>query len=260
MKKTTFILLTALAVGACNESPTSPFDTTLNSLDEAAMFAFSGSFVADPGSTLLPGVHRLPDNLKLSASQEAAIKALIEQFRAATKADHEALAAIMRKAKEAAAAGKSREEIKAILDQGIAIHQRLHAAESKLRTDILALLTAEQKAWLEANSRKTCTAPALTDSQRSEIAALVAAFEQANSADIAAVKAAFEQARAAKQSGATAAQVQAILDSAKPAMQRLRAAEVALAVAIAGVLTPDQRACSPFKGAAGGPFDHGPRK
>jgi Spy/CpxP family protein refolding chaperone len=155
----------------------------------------------------------------------------------------------MHQAREAVQAGKSREEVRAILEQGIPIRQRLHAAETQLRSDILAVLTAEQRAWLEAHQPRPCTAAPLTDAQKAEISALVAAFEQANRADIEAIRAAFEQARTAHQNGASREEIHAILETVRPAMQRVRAAEVALAAAIAAVLTPEQRAsgCHRFR-------------
>lgn len=240
MKKTTLVLLAALALGACNKDTTAPATDNDAALDLAAELAFSASFAADPGSNPLPGVNRLPDNLKLTADQQAKIKALTEAFLQATKADHDALAAIQRQAKEAEKAGKSREEIIAILKQGDAIRQRLQAAEAKLRADLLAVLTAEQRAWLEQNKPAPC--PTLTSDQRNQIAALIAAYEQANKADLDAVKAALEKAQQAMRAGQTKEQVKAILDAVKPNIDRLNAAAAKLRSDIEAVLTPEQKA------------------
>ena len=95
-------------------------------------------------------------DLKLSNDQGAKIKALLEAFDQANKADIEALAKIGAEAKAAAAAGKSREEIAAILARGNAIRVRLEAAEKALQTAIENVLTAAQKAWLDANQPKRC--------------------------------------------------------------------------------------------------------
>lgn len=82
----------------------------------------------------------------------------------------------------------------------------------------------------------------LTDAQKAQIQALVAAFVAANAADIATMKGAHDAARDALKAGATRDEVKAILEAAKPAADRVRAAAEALRTAIAAVLTPAQRA------------------
>ena len=240
MKKFPLILLTALALGACSEDATSPVDMA-TSFGEAADLAFSASFMGEPGANFLPGLARLPDNLKLSSAQEAQIKALLDAFATATKADRDALAAIMKQAKDAIAAGKTRAEVRVILEQARPIRERLQTLETKLRADILAALTVEQKAWLEANHPKRCTVT-LTVDQRNQISALVAAFALANKADLDAIKAALDSARAALRNGASKTEVHAILESARPAMERIHAAQLVLKAAIQAVLTPEQLA------------------
>lgn len=242
MKKTTVLLLcTGLALGACSkDTTTAPLDdTTSILLDEAATLAYNASFAANPGDNLLPGIHRLPDNLKLTADQQARIKALMTAFADATKADREALAAIDRQAKEARKAGKTQAEVEAILRTGDAIRQRLSAAEAKLKADLDAVLTAEQKAWLNSNKAPTC--PSLTDAQRTQIAALIAAYEQANKADLDAVKAALDNAKAAREAHATKDQIVAILNAVKPNLDRLKAASDKLRADIEALLTPEQK-------------------
>lgn len=82
----------------------------------------------------------------------------------------------------------------------------------------------------------------LTDAQKAQIAALVAAFTTANAADLAAMKAAHTAARTARQAGKSREEIKAILDAAKPAADRVRAASEALRAAISNILTPAQRA------------------
>jgi Spy/CpxP family protein refolding chaperone len=82
----------------------------------------------------------------------------------------------------------------------------------------------------------------LSDAQKAQIAALVAAFTAANAADLAAMKAAHEAARAAHQAGKSREEIKAILDGAKPAAERVRSAAEALRTGIQNVLTPAQRA------------------
>lgn len=239
MKRISLFLIAALAVGACSKDLTAPLDTSAT-LDEAADLAFSASFVADAGNLFIADVLRhLPANLKLTSAQEASIKALLDAFGPATKSDREALAAIFKQARDAQAAGKTKEEVSAILAQGAPIRARLETAEKKLRADVMAVLTAEQRAWVESHTPSHCI-DSLTAEQKTQISGLIATFEQSNRADLDAVKAAFEAARTAQHNGATQEQIRAILQTAKPAMERLQRAQLQLAISIAALLTPEQ--------------------
>ena len=243
MRKTLLALFAAVTFAGCNDDGVGPTDNgSLMLLDDAAVLAFGAADMAHPGSHYIARLHRLPEHLKLTADQQSRIKALLEAFEQATRADREALAAIMRQAREAHQAGKSPAEVRAILAQGDPIRQRLHAAEQTLHSQIEAILTPEQKAWLAANGPERCRALALTEAQRTEITALIAAFNEANRADLQLIKQVFEEARAAHQNGATREQLRAILNKAAPAMERIRVAQQALHVAIFALLTPEQRA------------------
>ena len=245
MRKTTLALLAALGLFGCSDDPLAPTEELVG-LEEAAALGFAGSFVSDPGSRYLAHLQSLPDSLKLSAEQQAQIQSLLAQFAQATAADRAALAAIMQQAREAAAAGKTREEIRQILAQGDPIRHRLHEAEAALHAALDAVLTAEQKAWL-ASQQTRCTGSTLSEEQKTQISALVAAFQLANAADLAAIRAAHEQARAAHQAGAKREQIRAILEAVRPAMERVRAAERALAQATDALLTPEQLASGCFR-------------
>ena len=245
MKKTAFALLIALSFAACADDPMAPSED-LSGLEQAAILGFAGSFTDDPGSRYLGNLQRLPENLKLTAEQRSRIDALLVAFKQATQVDAQALAAIAEQAKAAHAAGKTREEIRRILAQGDEIRRRLHDAEARLRAAIDAVLTPEQRAWL-ASQQQPCRSLALTEAQKTQIGALVAAFQEANQADLAAIRAAHEKARTAKAAGATREQIAAILDAVRPAMERVRAAEQALTAAIAAVLTPEQQTSGCFK-------------
>jgi Spy/CpxP family protein refolding chaperone len=243
MRKTTFTLLISLLAAACSDgvspSPEPAFD-------EAAVLGYSASLTSDPGSRYLGHLHRLPEAIALTAAQQAQIQTLLTRFAEATKPDHELLATIGREMMEAIKAGKSRDEIRAILARGDAARERLRAAEAALRTAIDAMLTAEQKAWLADQDNRRCTPVTLSEQQRTQISALVADFQKANAPDFAIVRDAFEKARTAHKNGATRAEIAAILEAARPAMERIRKAEVALAEAISAVLTPEQRASRCF--------------
>ena len=243
MRKLLLTILTAATITACNEdSVVAPLDNT-QLFDDAALLAFGTMDMVDPGSHFMARLNSLPDSIKLTAAQASQIRALVSGFLAATAADRAALAAIAAEARAAHEAGKSREEIRAIFAQGHDIRTRLHSAETKLRADIEALLTPEQKAWLSAPRTHACRTDALqlTDAQKTEITALVTGFEAANRADLDAIKAAFDTARAAHRDGATREQIAEILNQVRPAMERVRQAQLALHAAIDGVLTDAQR-------------------
>ena len=196
------------------------------------------------------GGARLPPELALTAEQKAAIAALHEGFKAATAADVAALRAIEAEARAARQAGKSREEIHAILARGRPILERLHDAFVALQAAIWQVYTPEQRSWIDAHRPKPCGPggpPPLSDAQIQQIRALQAAFVEAVRADLALIKQTVEAAHAAAQAGATREEIAAILHQADAARARVRAAELRLHEAIDAVLTPEQRAarCQP---------------
>lgn len=242
MRKTIWMLATALTLAACREDSTAP-DTQLPMLDEAASLAFGSMDMADPGSRFIARLNSLPDSIKLSPAQHEQIRTLLANYKTAVGDDLRALAAIHQEARAAHQAGKTPEEIRAILARGTAIRARLHAAEAKLHADIRAVLTPAQLAWLTSPQAHPCRGVTLTEEQKTQITALIAAFQTANRADLDAIKAVFEQARAAHQAGATREQIATILQQAKPAMERVRAAQLKLDADIRALLTPQQQAC-----------------
>jgi Spy/CpxP family protein refolding chaperone len=238
MRKLIFVLVAA-AMTACSQDSTAP-DSDVLLLEDAASLAFGAMDLADPGSHFIARLNNLPDSIKLSAEQQTQIRALIAAFLEATTADKEALAALYQQARAARAAGASEAEIRAIFAQGDEIRRRLHQAEERLHTAILEVLTPAQRAWL--TRPRPCLAEniRLTEAQKTQITALLSAFETANRADLEAIRAVFEQARAAHQSGATREQIAEILRQARAPMERLRAARAELEAAIRALLTPAQ--------------------
>ena len=249
MRRKISIAILAVLLTACADSQ-SPPPADIDLATEAAGLVGLGDRVASAGPRELAQVHRLPDNLKLTTAQDAAIKLLVDQFLAATTADRAALMAVLNQAHEAIRAGKSRAEVQAILDQAEPIRLRMQAAETALGNAILGVLTAEQKAWLAANPprggappppRPSC--PPLTAAQQAQINSLLSAFAEANKADLAAIAAAERAAGTARRNGASAADVQKILDAVKANRDRVDAARTALETAISNVLTAEQKAC-----------------
>jgi Spy/CpxP family protein refolding chaperone len=251
MRRIVLIAVAALAM-ACSGESTSPGTTDLSLLDAGAFgTALTSTGGYDAGIYQDRLINALPDELKLTDEQRAKIRALVEAFQQATRADREALGAILAEARRAAEAGKTRAEVGAILAKGNDIRRRLAAAEAKLKADIDAVLTAEQRAWILAHSPKACRADRftpLTDAQKAQIRALEAAFQEQNRADLALVKSVLEEAHAALVAGKSREEVLQILQKAAAAVQRLEAARRVLRENILAVLTPEQKAsgCLPL--------------
>lgn len=252
MRRIALISLVAASLAACSNETTSPAGDTV---DEFAAGAFgtaltsAGGYDADLYQSRL--FNALPDSIKLTDEQKAKIAALVEAFKQATKADRDALNAILRQAMEAVRANKPRAEVIAILDKGLEIRARLAEAEKNLKSQIDAVLTPEQRAWIASHTPQRCDPSKfvpLTDAQKAQMRALEAAFQEANKADLAAVKEAFEKARAAIAAGKSREEAQAFINAVKPAIDRLDAARRALRAQLEAILTPEQRAsrCLPL--------------
>lgn len=193
----------------------------------------------------------LPDEIALSDDQRAKIRSFVEDFIQATKPDRETLGDILQEARDAARAGKSRAEIRAILEQGAALRGRLHDAEKELIADIQSVLTAEQKAWLAAHRPERCDAskfPPLTDAQKAQIQAIEQSFREANKADLDAMRSIMDEVREAIRSGDSRDEIAAILARGATIVRRLAEARHELREDILAVLTPEQRAsrCLPL--------------
>jgi len=237
------VLLGAIAVlGACDKSttPVSPGTTTDDVVDLIPDYAVSPAASIDAAGI---GGSLLPESLKLTAEQKAAIVALHDAFMKATAADIAALRAIEQEARAAIRAGKSREEVRAILATGAPIVARLDAAFKKLQADIWAVYTPEQRAWIEAHRLRNCKPGSLqlTEDQVAAIRDLEQRFYAAVKPDLDLIRSIVEEARTARQAGKAREEVAAILAQAIEPQRRVADAERKLQAAILNVLTQDQR-------------------
>ena len=234
------VLGVVAAIAACDRSsPVSPA-TTDEVVDLVPDYALSPAASVDGAGI---GAAQLPEELRLTAEQKAAIAALHDAFMKATAGDVAALRAIEREAREAKAAGKSRDEIRAILARALPIRERLEAAFTQLRADIWAVYTPEQRAWIESHRPRGC-GPAtvrLTQEQVQEIRALQERFMAAVKDDLALIRSIVAEARAAREAGQSREEVAKILARAAEPQQRVREAERRLHEAILALLTPEQR-------------------
>ncbi|MEP6509747.1 MAG: Spy/CpxP family protein refolding chaperone [Gemmatimonadales bacterium] len=246
MRRIACLTIAALSFAACSNETTAPntSDLTMDAGAFGTALTVAGGYEAEVYQTRL--ANGLPDSLKLTDAQQAKIKALIDAFNATTKADRETLNAILQQARDAAKGKDRSADVGKILAKGVEIRVRLAAAEAKLKADIDAELTADQRAWLAAHEPKKCKpdrfAP-LSDTQKGQIKALEKAFEDNNRADLQALKAAYQSA-----DGKSKAERETILAGVAPAIARLETARKALTAAIGAVLTPEQKAsgCLPL--------------
>jgi Spy/CpxP family protein refolding chaperone len=233
-------VVTALA--ACDRStPVSPSATAAaEAIDIVPDYAVSPAASIDAAGI---GASLLPDALKLTAEQKAAIAALHDAFMKANAADIAALQAIEQEAKAAVKAGKSREEVKAILANAAPIRERLDAAFRKLQADIWAVYTPEQRAWIEAHRAKGCGRATLqlTDDQVKQIRDLEQQFYATVKPDLELIRSIVAEAKQARAAGKSRDEVAAILAKAAAPQQRVSDAEKKLNAAILALLTPEQR-------------------
>jgi len=243
MRARFLVLLGAIAVlGACDRSttPVSPAGTSDDVVDLVPDYAVSAAATIDAAGI---GGSLLPDSLKLTAEQQAAIAALHDAFMKATAVDIAALRALEQEAKAAIRAGKSRADVRAILAKGAPIVMRLGVAFKKLQADIWAVYTPEQQAWIEAHHPQGCARGSLqlTQDQVTAIRDLEQRFYAAVKPDLDLIRSIVQDARAARQAGKSREEVAAILAQATEPQRRVAEAERALQAAILNVLTPDQR-------------------
>jgi len=251
MRRITLVTIATLSLAACSSETTAPDNRP--SLTEAGAYGtaltLAGGYDAETYQNRL--VNALPDELKLSDDQRAKIRSLVQAFEQATRPDREALGAVLREARSAVEAKRSRAEVEAILAKGADARKRLASAESKLKSDIDAVLAAEQRAWITSHSPRACRAdkfPPLSDVQKGQIRALETAFQEKNRTDLDAVKNALDDAQAAIRSGSSREDVAKILERAATSIARLATARVELRTQILGILTPEQKAsgCLPL--------------
>jgi Spy/CpxP family protein refolding chaperone len=248
MRRIVFITLAAAAIAACSNETTAP-DTADLSNDAGAYgtaFTVAGGFEPDLYQDRL--TNGLPDSIALTADQKTKIKALVDAFQTSTKADHQALDALLKSIHQLNRPHSTTgaDSVGKLLTKAAEITQRLAAAQAKLKSDIDAILTPAQIAWLASHEPKNCKParfPPLSDAQKAQIKALEDAFQTNNKADLDAVKAALDSAK-----GKTKEEREAILAAVKPAQARLEAARKALREAIKAVLTSEQKSsgCDPL--------------
>jgi len=256
------LLAGALALGACGSDTTSPTGVNLTTdvIDLVPDFASSGTMIMDRAGI---GGSSFPDSLALTVEQKAAIEALHAGFATTTSTDRASLEAIEVEARKARAEGKSRDQIKVILQKAIPIRARMASAFETLRAAIIAIYTPAQRAWLESNKTKQCGAdggPQLSEVQLAQMKALKDSFETTYRADITTIRTVAAEAKTARAAGKSEAEVTAILAKAAQARDRVRAGEKKLYEDIMALLTAEQRAAwcvgRGMRG-AGGPVGNG---
>jgi Spy/CpxP family protein refolding chaperone len=229
------------AFAACDQSaPVAPASSTSEALDLVPDYAVSPAASIDAAGI---GSADLPDALRLTVEQKAAIVALHDVFMAANAADVAALRAVEAEAKAAIKAGKSRDEVRAILAKGDTIRARLDAAFKKLQADIWAVYTPDQRAWIDTHRPRNCGSAAakLTDDQVKQIRVLEEQFYTTVKPDLETIRSIAAEAKQAREAGKSREEVAAILARAIEPQRRVADAERTLKAAILALLTADQR-------------------
>jgi Spy/CpxP family protein refolding chaperone len=141
------LLFAALVITACDRGPTESapidapsFEVVLESMGEGA----SAAMMLD----------RAPVELRLTAAQREAIRALNTEFQRTHRADVDAMRTATRLAMQARRDGKTPDEVRAILETSRPTRERLGAAFAELHRAVMAVLTDAQRAWLRDNHRR----------------------------------------------------------------------------------------------------------
>lgn len=163
---TTALLASALVLTACDTTPTG---LEIAEADDYALVMFGevgsaleGTMGTQPGHHPVDGRSgrpTLPPELALTDAQQAEITALREAFAAANAEPLAQLKAIFDEARAAKQTGKSREEVRAILEKSRAIAEGLRPAVQALHDAVWNVHTVEQQAWLTANRPKPSRSP-----------------------------------------------------------------------------------------------------
>ena len=230
------LLLAMVGLSGCADrgSPVAPHD------DQTAeqILAAAGPEARELAVSIAPtitGLGRLPAHLRLTTAQQEALRALFTAHATATQADRAALLALRQQRPGNGGTPLSPEQLQELHRQMTAILVRMAAASAALETQILALLTPEQRAWIEANTPRRCDLRSLTPEQQARVAALRQAFEQTHAADLALVRRVMEEAHAAHRAGKPRAEIQAILAQIAEPMRRLAAAQAELHSAVMAI-------------------------
>lgn len=152
-------LAATVALTACELTPTGP---TAGAVDDDYALVIFGDAGAALEGTMGPqdgprpfdgrtGRPELPDSLKPTTAQLDSIAVLREAFKTAHAEELAALKAIFDEARAARQGGATREEVRAILAEGRAIHEALRPDVQALHEAIRAVFTDAQRAWLAAH-------------------------------------------------------------------------------------------------------------
>lgn len=147
------LLVATLAFVAACDNATGP----RGQADDSALLDFDVTSTLDSATLAPRGTSydtEAPANIRLTDEQKIAIKALHDAFAASHKAQFDQLAAIRRDAAAAVKAGKTRDEVRAILEKGRPIMESMQKDFEALRAAVGALLTAEQKQWASEHQRR----------------------------------------------------------------------------------------------------------
>ena len=159
LTRTIPVFAATLLLGACDLLPTGNDQVALAEDYALVMFGEPGASLEGTLGPQAPqhatdgrsGRAPLPDSLALTQAQKDSIDVLKAAFKAANAESLAQLKAIFDEAKAARQAGKTRDEVHAILATARPIRDALKPAVEALHAAIRAVFTPAQRAWLEAN-------------------------------------------------------------------------------------------------------------
>lgn len=160
--------LSIVALSGCELGPTETQGDALETSDYAlvlfgpagvALETALGTQTALPYDGRTEGLTRLPEALRLTPAQRDEIQALRTAFRAQHQGSLEALRSALERARAAREAGLPRDEIRTLMNEARPIARSLQASVMALHVAIQAVLTPEQRAWLEANRTRRSPPP-----------------------------------------------------------------------------------------------------
>ena len=159
LTRTIPVLAATLLLGACDMLPTGSNEVALAEDYALVMFGEPGASLEGTLGPQSPrhstdgrsGRAPLPDSLALTQVQKDSIDVLKAAFKTANAESLAQLKAIFDEAKAARQAGKTRDEVHAILATARPIRDALKPAVEALHAAIRAVFTPAQRAWLEAN-------------------------------------------------------------------------------------------------------------
>lgn len=183
-----------------------------------------------------------PERLALTQAQQVQIRALRYVFDQVTASEVSQIRSLIEQAAAATLAGRPAAEIEELLARIAVVAQRHVQATQRLAAEIDAILTPDQRQWLQEYQACLITS-VLTDEKLEQVTAIKSHFEEIYADDLAATEAALRQVAALTADATLTAQerqerIAEILDSVRPELERLERGLIELERDLAAIVPP----------------------